>query len=59
MFLCSRLRRKRFFEIAQEQQCNKIALGHHKDDIIETFFINMFYAGKFDTMKAEQDFFWW
>ena len=56
-FLCSRLRRKRFFEIAQEQQCNKIALGHHKDDIIETFFINMFYAGKFDTMRAEQDFF--
>ena len=56
-FLCSRLRRKRLFEIAQEQGCKKIALGHHKDDIIETFFINMLYAGKLDTMKPGQSFF--
>ena len=56
-FLCSRLRRKRIFEIAQELGCKKIALGHHKDDIIETFFINMLYAGKMDSMKPEQWFF--
>jgi tRNA 2-thiocytidine biosynthesis protein TtcA len=56
-FLCSRLRRKRLFEIAHELQCKKIALGHHKDDIIETFFINMLYAGRLDSMKPEQPFF--
>ena len=56
-FLCSRLRRKRFFEIAAELGCKKIALGHHKDDIIETFFINMLYAGRLDTMKPGQSFF--
>ncbi|MCK5312733.1 MAG: tRNA 2-thiocytidine(32) synthetase TtcA [Desulfobacteraceae bacterium] len=56
-FLCSRLRRKRLFEIAQELGCKKIALGHHKDDIIETFFINMLYAGKLGTMKPGQSFF--
>ncbi len=56
-FLCSRLRRKRFFEIAQELECEKIALGHNKDDIIETFFINMLYAGRIDTMKPKQSFF--
>ena len=56
-FLCSRLRRKRLFEIAQEQGCKKIALGHNKDDIIETFFINMLYAGKLGTMKPGQSFF--
>jgi len=56
-FLCSRLRRKRLFEIAQELGCKKIALGHNKDDIIETFFINMFYAGKLGTMKPGQSFF--
>lgn len=56
-FLCSRLRRKRLFEIAQELGCKKIALGHNKDDIIETFFINMLYAGKLGTMKPGQSFF--
>lgn len=56
-FLCSKLRRKRFFEIAQELGCQKIALGHNKDDIIETFFINMLYAGRLDTMKPGQSFF--
>ncbi|MCP3873165.1 MAG: tRNA 2-thiocytidine(32) synthetase TtcA [Desulfobacteraceae bacterium] len=56
-FLCSRLRRKRLFEIAKEQGCQKIALGHNKDDIIETLFINIFYAGRIGTMKPRQSFF--
>ncbi len=56
-FLCSRLRRKRLFEIAKHTNCQKIALGHNKDDIIETLFINIFYAGKIGTMKPRQSFF--
>lgn len=56
-FLCSRLRRKRLFEIAEELGCNKLALGHHKDDIIETFFLNIFYAGEISTMVPNQSFF--
>jgi tRNA 2-thiocytidine biosynthesis protein TtcA len=53
-FLCSRLRRKRLFECAAELDCNKVALGHHKDDIIETLLINMFYAGEISTMVPAQ-----
>ncbi|PIP40964.1 MAG: tRNA 2-thiocytidine(32) synthetase TtcA [Desulfobacterales bacterium CG23_combo_of_CG06-09_8_20_14_all_51_8] len=56
-FLCARLRRKRLFEIAGELDCRKIALGHHKDDIIETFFINVCYAGNISTMRPMQPFF--
>ncbi|MCD4718328.1 MAG: tRNA 2-thiocytidine(32) synthetase TtcA [Desulfobacula sp.] len=56
-FLCSRLRRKRLFEIAKEQGCKRIALGHNKDDIIETLFINICYAGRIATMKPRQSFF--
>jgi tRNA 2-thiocytidine biosynthesis protein TtcA len=56
-FLCSSLRRKKLFEIAKEQGCKKIALGHNKDDIIETLFINMCYSGKIGTMKPKQSFF--
>ena len=56
-FLCSRLRRKRLFEIASELNCNKIALGHNKDDIIETLFMNMCYAGEISTMVPSQTFF--
>ena len=56
-FLCSRLRRKRLFEIADEFDCNKIALGHNKDDIIETLFLNIFYSGEISTMVPFQPFF--
>jgi tRNA 2-thiocytidine biosynthesis protein TtcA len=56
-FLCSRLRRKRLFEIADELGCNKLALGHHKDDIIETLFLNIFYSGEISTMVPNQSFF--
>lgn len=56
-FLCSRVRRKYVFELAGELECNKIALGHHKDDIIETLFINIFYGASVSTMLPVQDFF--
>jgi tRNA 2-thiocytidine biosynthesis protein TtcA len=56
-FLCSRLRRKRIFEIADELNCNKVALGHNKDDIIETLFLNICYAGEISTMLPSQSFF--
>jgi len=56
-FLCARLRRKRLFEIAHELGCQKIALGHNKDDIIETFFMNICYAGEVSTMVPAQPFF--
>lgn len=56
-FLCSWLRRKRLFEIADEMGCNKLALGHNKDDIIETVFINMCYSGEISTMVPVQPFF--
>jgi tRNA 2-thiocytidine biosynthesis protein TtcA len=56
-FLCSRLRRKRMFEIAESIGAKKIALGHHKDDIIETLFLNMFYSGEISTMSPRQELF--
>ena len=56
-FLCSRLRRKRIFEIAAEKDCNKIALAHHKDDIIETLLINLFYGREISTMMPKQSIF--
>jgi tRNA 2-thiocytidine biosynthesis protein TtcA len=56
-FLCSRLRRQRLFEIADELGCNKLALGHNKDDIIETLFLNICYAGEISTLVPSQAFF--
>jgi tRNA 2-thiocytidine biosynthesis protein TtcA len=56
-FLCAKLRRKRIFEIAHCLGCNKVALAHNKDDLIETLFLNMFYAGEISTMKPAQSFF--
>ncbi|MCP4664887.1 MAG: tRNA 2-thiocytidine(32) synthetase TtcA [Deltaproteobacteria bacterium] len=56
-FLCSRLRRKMLFELAAEMQCNRIAFGHHKDDLIETFFLNLFYGASISTMLPVQDLF--
>lgn len=49
-FLCSWNRRKMMFTVAQEHGCNKIALGHHMDDIIETLYMNMIFQGAFSTM---------
>ena len=49
-FLCSWNRRKALFTIAKDQQCNKIALGHHQDDILQTLLMNMTFQGAFGTM---------
>ena len=49
-FLCSWNRRKALFTVAKEQGCNKIALGHHMDDILETLLMNLTYQGAFSTM---------
>ena len=51
-FLCSWHRRKQLFNLAQELGCNKIALGHHRDDIIHTTLMNLVYQGRFGTMPA-------
>ncbi|MEN8142545.1 MAG: ATP-binding protein [Thermodesulfobacteriota bacterium] len=56
-FHCSRRRRNRLFDLAQEKGFTKIALGHHKEDIIETFYINMMYGGNLSTMVPRQDLF--
>lgn len=56
-FLCSWERRKLIFSLAHRLHCNKIAFGHHKDDIIETLFLNMFYSGEISTMLPVQPMF--
>ena len=56
-FHCARLRRNRLFSIAEQRGFNKIAFGHHKDDILETFFINLLYAGNISTMVPKQELF--
>ena len=49
-FLCSWYRRKTLFNVAQELGCNKIALGHHRDDLVETMLMNLIFQGAFATM---------
>ncbi len=49
-YMCARMRRGFLYNAAKEQGCNKLALGHHFDDVIETTMLNMFYGGQFKTM---------
>ncbi len=56
-FLCSRSRRTQLFDYAEKHGFNKIALGHHKDDLVETLFLNMLYSGNLSTMVPRQELF--
>jgi tRNA 2-thiocytidine biosynthesis protein TtcA len=54
---CARQRRNRLFSLAAEHNCNKLAFGHHQEDIIETFFLNLFYGGNLSAMAPRQELF--
>ena len=56
-FLCARNRRSQLFDFAKEKKINKIAFGHHRDDLLETFMLNAMYSGNLSTMRPAQEIF--
>ncbi len=52
-YLCAKMRRGSLYSMAEKLGCNKLALGHHFDDVIETTLLNIFYAGEFKTMMPK------
>jgi len=56
-FICSIYRRRKVYETAHHENCNKIAYGHHKDDIVETLLLNILYGRKIEVMNPVQEVF--
>ena len=56
-FICSRMRRKALLETAEKLKANKVALGHHREDVLETFLINLFWGREIAAMNPNQELF--